>query len=95
MSHDVLVNILIFVANAGWAIGSLAVGNKHRWGFLVGFWCEAVWLAYAALSGTIVGLGPWCVLGFVVYGRNWLKWKPPGRTNALPAEPGAPGSSGA
>ena len=74
LSHEVLTNILIFGANAGWAIGAWAIGSKRRWGFVASFACEAVWLVYAVVSGTLFGLGPWCVVGFVVYARNWLKW---------------------
>lgn len=74
MFHDAISNVLLFVANAGWCMGSWAVGSHKRWGFLVSFACEAVWLAYAFMSGTLWGLGPWCLVGFVVYGRNWWTW---------------------
>lgn len=87
MSPNWLLNTLLFTANAGWALGTWQTGNKRRWSFIVGIGVEVIWAAYAVLAHVLWGLIPWCIVGVVVYVRNFVKWKDR-ETNAVSQRPG-------
>lgn len=69
-----LRNVLLFAANLGWFVGSWQIGNKRPMGFVLNILSEALWGVYAIVAGALWGLGPWCLVGFFVYGRNLIKW---------------------
>lgn len=71
---DWAAQVIAFLPNASWFYGSKLAGDHRRIGWLVLFLSEALWVWLSVITGlwTII---PWCVVGFVLYGRNYLKWK--------------------
>jgi hypothetical protein len=56
--------------------GMWIVGNKHRWGFLLNFGNQALWITYA-LKSKQLGFLPASLLWGALYLRNWLRWGRP------------------
>lgn len=65
-----------YLLAAGGIAGIWLAGRKDPRGWLLGLAMQALWAAYAVVTGqygfivTAVGYG-------LVYGRNWLAWRAP------------------
>ena len=53
----------------------LLAGNKRRGAWLVGLFNQCLWLIWIVLSSAW-GLLPMNLALWVVYSRNYLKWRP-------------------
>lgn len=70
-----ILQIVAFLPNALWAIGTKYAGDRRRFGWIVLLVSEAAWLALGVMTHlwTLVG---WAVFGAVMYWRNYRKWAP-------------------
>lgn len=71
---SIALEALSFVPGLLWAIGTLVVGAKHRFGWAILFAQEGAWVALALVT-RLYGLLPWCGVGFVLYALNWRRWR--------------------
>lgn len=68
-----------WTANVLMWVGSIMVGNRNRWGFLMQAAGNALWagIGYYGLAtenkGALIGVS---VVFFILYVRNFVKWSP-------------------
>jgi hypothetical protein len=67
------VQLIAFLPNALWFVGSKWAGDKRRvgWGVLLASEVAWVWLPIVLHLWSML---PWCVVGFALYARNYRKW---------------------
>ena len=73
MKHQI-IKYLPYLLSAITAYSMLLAGNKKRGAWVVGLLNQLLWLVWIVISGTW-GLLPMNVVLWVIYGRNYLKWK--------------------
>ena len=71
------VLILSFVAPAITGLGLWFIGNKKKYGFLVGIAAELVWILLGLFSEAY-GLIFWSLIFTFLYLRNYLRWSKKG-----------------
>lgn len=69
-----IITYLPYLLSALTIYSMLLAGNKKRGAWLVGLINQFLWLAWIILSSAW-GLLPMNIALWVVYGRNYLKWK--------------------
>lgn len=57
-------------------LGMWVVGQKKRWGWVVSMLTQSLWAFYAVGTGQY-GFLIGTLSYFVVYLRNWLRWREP------------------
>ncbi len=71
---ELVVKYLPYGLSAITAYMMLLAGNKKRGAWAVGLVNQLLWFVWIVLSGAW-GLLPMNIVLWVVYGRNYLKWK--------------------
>ncbi len=69
-----IIKYLPYLLSAITVFQMLVAGNKKRYAWIVGLTNQFLWLLWIFLSGTW-GLLPMNIVLWVVYGRNYIKWK--------------------
>ena len=72
---DLIADYLPWLLSAITIYSMLLAGNKRRGAWLVGLVNQALWLIWILLTGSW-GLLPMNVALWVVYARNYVRWKP-------------------
>ena len=70
-----VIKYLPYLLSAITIYSMLLAGNKRRGAWIVGLVNQLLWLVWIYLSGAW-GLLPMNLALWVVYSRNYLKWKP-------------------
>lgn len=68
--------LIPWITSGGTLVTMWAAGAHKRWAWAWGIANQIPWLALMWLTGTW-GLLPLTCALVVIYGRNWLRWKPP------------------
>lgn len=68
------LQIVAFVPNLLWFVGTKWAGDRRRSGWMVLFFSEAAW-AVLSVMAHLWSILPWTVLGFMLYWRNWKAWR--------------------
>jgi hypothetical protein len=63
-----------FLPNFFWLLGSKYAGDKRQIGWVLLFVSEIGWVVLSVMAH-LYSILPWCILGFVLYWRNWKKWR--------------------
>lgn len=71
---ETIVKFLPWILSANTIYMMLLAGNKKRGAWLFGLAGQLAWLVWILLSESY-GLLPMNIALWVVYGRNYLKWK--------------------
>lgn len=71
---DFIIKYLPFLLSAITIYMMLLAGNKKRFSWLVGLLNQFLWLIWIVLSNSW-GLLPMNIALWIVYSRNYLKWK--------------------
>jgi len=50
------------------------VGNKNRWGWLLGVLCCFIWILYIVVTKSTYGMLPTLIPVIVINIRNFIKW---------------------
>jgi len=69
-----IIKYLPYLLSAITIYSMLLAGNKKRGAWLVGLLNQLLWLVWIYLTKTW-GLVPMNIALWIVYGRNYLKWK--------------------
>lgn len=72
--EQIIVKYLPYLLSANTIYLMLLAGNKKRSAWLFGLFGQLAWLVWILLSESY-GLLPMNIALWVVYGRNYLKWK--------------------
>ena len=70
---NLVILLLSFIAPAVTALGLWFIGNKKKYGFLVGISAEVFWMLLGWFSEAY-GLVFWSLIFTFLYLRNYLKW---------------------
>lgn len=72
---ELVVTYLPYLLSAITIYTMLLAGNKKQGAWLVGLTGQLLWVIWIVLSESW-GLLPMNIALWIVYGRNYLKWKP-------------------
>lgn len=68
------LQVIATLPNALWLLGTKWAGDRRRLGWAILFASEGAWLWFALATGLWAML-PWVAAGFVMYWRNYRKWR--------------------
>lgn len=71
---QIIIQYLPYILSAITIYSMLLAGNKKRGAWLWGLLNQVLWLVWIILSSAW-GLLPMNIALWIVYGRNYLKWK--------------------